>query len=65
VYFILPFSVGIFASQLAQVVRSSLLASGSQAFAPDLRQLRVTADFAITNPPYETWDSSAFRAEST
>jgi hypothetical protein len=32
--------VGIFASQLAQLVRSSLLAYGSQVSAPDLRQLR-------------------------
>ena len=46
--------MGIFASQLAQVVRSSLLAYGSQASAPDLRQLRDIADAAITSPSYET-----------
>jgi hypothetical protein len=38
--------MGIFASQLAQLVRSSLLAYGSQASAPELRQLRDIADAA-------------------
>ena len=51
---ILGFKGGIFASQLAQLVRSSLLAYGSQASAPELRQLRDIADAAGAYPPYET-----------
>ena len=51
---ILGFKGGIFGSQLAQLVRSSLLAYGSQASAPELRQLRDIADAAGAYPPYET-----------